>query len=120
MGDEWWTENLYNVVWKSLPAGPGPAVSIDRGRGRQVRNQESEKGSSELLRLNDEFNLRSILINFHSYRGGAIGTKIFVLISLRQYQEQSFPHRDSCLTSGTVKRCCLEFFKIRFSHQILL
>jgi len=36
MGDEWWTENLYNVVWKSLRAGPayrqtgGPALSIDR------------------------------------------------------------------------------------------
>jgi len=41
---------------------------------------DSEKTFSELSGFYDEFNLRSVFINFCAYRGGTIGTKIFVFI----------------------------------------
>jgi hypothetical protein len=63
------------------------------------------------LRFVKELQWRGILVNLCAYGGGAIGTKIFILIPFRQDKKQFFSDRNRSLTSGTIQRCGLKFLE---------
>jgi hypothetical protein len=68
------------------------------------------------LRFVKELQWRRILVKLCAYGGGAIGTKIFILISLRQDKEQFFSDGNRSLTSRAIQGCCLKFLEACFLH----
>jgi len=72
----------------------------------------------EGLGFKNQFHLGGIFVNFCTDRRGAIGTKIFILISLRQNQKQSFSYRNRSLTPRAIEGGSLKLLKTRVLHQI--
>ena len=72
------------------------------------------------LRLHHEFDLGGLLLDLGAYRRRTGDAEIFVLVSLREYQKQFFPHRNRDFTPGTIKGDRLKLIKTRLPHKNII
>jgi hypothetical protein len=73
-----------------------------------------------VLRLHQEVELGSLLLGLGAHGKRTVNAEIFVLVSLRQYQKQFFPHRNGGFTPGAVKRGRFKLIKTRCPHENII